>query len=177
MYTNVRHFGKEAVLLIEIIKRTPIWVFVLFFTLLILGYLQTKDREVKLRTVFILPISMIVLSVFGVSSAFGAIPVALVAWLLGSVVSLSVALKLAFPKGVSYSNTEKKLSIPGSWIPLFLMMAIFFTKYFVGVVVAQQLPIISEIEFIVLVSILYGCFSGMFLSRSIVMWQARNVIA
>ncbi len=162
---------------IEIIKHTPSWVFVLFFALLILGYLQTKNRKVKLNVVFILPASMIILSAFGVSSAFGLMPIAFASWFIGGIFSLGISLKLAIPKGIAYSSIEEKFFIPGSWVPLFLMMAIFSTKYIVGVAIARQLPIISEVEIITFISLLYGCFSGIFLSRSIIVWQAKEALA
>ena len=162
---------------IEIIKHTPPWVFVLFFVLLILGYLQTKNRKVKLNVVFILPVSMITLSIFGVSSAFGLMPMAFASWFIGGIFSLGVSLKIVLPKSINYSSAEEKFFIPGSWVPLFLMMAIFSTKYIVGVAIARQLPIISEVEFITFISLLYGCFSGIFLSRSIIVWQTRGALS
>ena len=161
-------------MLFEIIRHTPKWVFALFFVLLIVGYLQTKRRTVKLKTVFILPISMIILSVFGVASAFGAMPIAFAAWFIAGLFALAIVLKWRPTQGISYARAEKIFFVPGSWAPLFLMMAIFSTKYIVGAAIAQQLPIISDINFIALVSLLYGCFSGIFLSRSIGIWQVKK---
>ena len=65
-------------MLIEILQRTPPWVFVLFFALLALGYFQSRSRTVSRRRVSILPVAMIVLSLYGVFSAFGIAPVGLV---------------------------------------------------------------------------------------------------
>jgi lipopolysaccharide export LptBFGC system permease protein LptF len=70
----VKHRIKEKSLLIEILKRTPPWVFFLFFVLLAVGYYQSKDRIVGRGKVAILPIIMIALSFYGVLSAFGAAP-------------------------------------------------------------------------------------------------------
>jgi len=54
------------------------------------------------------------------------------------------------------------------------MMAIFFTKYFVGYAVARELPEINEPPFLVLITALYGAFSGVFLSRSLIMFKASQ---
>lgn len=35
-------------MIVEIIKHTPNWVFILFIGLVVLGYSQTKDRRKKL---------------------------------------------------------------------------------------------------------------------------------
>ena len=57
------------------------------------------------------------------------------------------------------------------------MMAIFFTKYFVGFAVARELSIVNDHIFIVLLSLLYGAFSGIFLSRGFVMFKASKTPA
>jgi len=62
---------KGESLLIEIIKRTPPWVFVLLAALLAMGYAQSKDRTIGRGRVAILPVTMIGLSFYGVVSAFG----------------------------------------------------------------------------------------------------------
>jgi len=161
----------------ELISHTPTWVFAIFFTLLVLGFIQSKERIVKVKTVFILPLAMIIFSFFGVSSVFGLSILTMSLWVMGLVITLVIGLKLAYPKLVSFSEQSNKLTIPGSWVPLFFMMAIFFTKYFVGFAVARKLPIVNEYIFMVLLSLLYGAFSGIFLSRGIVVFQASKAPA
>ena len=158
----------------ELISHTPTWVFAIFFILLVLGFIQSKDRIVKVKTVFILPIAMIIFSFFGVSSVFGLSILTMGLWIMGLVTTLVIGLKLAYPRLVSFSQQNNKLTIPGSWVPLFFMMAIFFTKYFVGFAVARELTIVNEQIFIVLLSLLYGAFSGIFLSRSFVMFKTSK---
>jgi len=161
----------------ELISHTPTWVFAIFFTLLVLGFIQSKERIVKVKTVFILPIAMIIFSFFGVSSVFGLSILTMSLWGMGLVTTLVIGLKLAYPRLVSFSEQSNKLTIPGSWVPLFFMMAIFFTKYFVGFAVARELPIVNEHIFIVLLSLLYGAFSGIFLSRGFVIFKASKASA
>ena len=160
--------------MLELISHTPTWVFAIFFTLLVLGIIQSKKRTVKVNTVFILPIAMIIFSLFGISSVFGLSILTMSLWGIGLVTTLVTGLKLAYPKLVSFCEQSNKLTIPGSWVPLFFMMAIFFTKYFVGFAVARELPIVNEHILIVLLSLLYGAFSGIFLSRSFVMFKTSK---
>jgi len=91
------------------IKHTPIWVFGLLAVLAVLGYLQSKDRQVNIMAVLILPIAMTLLSILGVSSAFGLAWVPTGMWLLGVLLFLGLGLKLAKPRGVSYCRDSKKL--------------------------------------------------------------------
>ncbi len=157
-------------MIFEIIKHTPIWVFILFIGLLYLGYTQTKDLKVKLKKLFILPIAMILLSIFGIISAFGLNKITLTLWVFSAIFSLVIGLKLFSSRNIKYDKFEKKFHISGSWILMLLILMIFFIKYIV--VVARELTIINDIEFIVTISSLYGLLSGLFLSRSIVIFQS-----
>jgi hypothetical protein len=171
---RIRNRNEEMPLLNEILRRTPPWVFVLFFVLLALGYSQTRNRIVGRSGVSILPFSMVVLSFFGVISAFGTAYVGLVSWVIGVVVAVWLGGKLAIPRGVTYSIETRSFTVPGGWLPLLLMMTIFFVKYAVGVVLARQLPIAGVPGFIGLVSLCYGFLSGLFLARFFVIWRASK---
>ena len=154
-------------MLIEILKRTPSWVFVLFFVLLAFGYYQSKDRVVSRNKVTIIPAAMLVLSFYGVLSAFGSNLFAIFSWLAGVVITVYLGLKSANPSGVNFITETRSLLVPGSWLPLSLMMAIFFTKYAVGVILARKLPFAGEVAFIGSVSLIYGFLSGVFLARAL----------
>lgn len=162
-------------MLIEILKHTPPWVFVLFFALLIMGYLQSKDRVFGRGKIILLPIVMIGLSFYGVLSAFGiGQPLSLVSWVGGMAIAGGLSLSFPSPLGVTYSTTDLSFSVPGSWLPFYLMMAIFATKYTVGVILVRQLAIANEESFIVSVCLIYGLISGIFLFRALTIWRSRK---
>lgn len=162
-------------MLIEILKRTPSWVFILFFVLLSLGYFQSKNRTISRFGISMLPIAMLGLSFYGVVSAFGIVFAGLTSWFVGVAIAVGLGVKLTTPKGITFSTQTKTFSVPGSWLPLVLMMAIFFTKYAVGVVLARQLPIVSEPGFIISISFCYGLLSGVFLARAVVIWHTARL--
>lgn len=161
-------------MLIEILKRTPSWVFVLFFVLLAFGYYQSKDRVVNRNKVTILPAAMLVLSFYGVLSAFGSTPLALSSWLTGVAITACFGLKSVKPSGVSFATETQCFSVPGSWVPLALMMAIYFIKYSVGVILARKLPIANELAFIGSISLVYGFLSGVFLARALLILRTAR---
>jgi hypothetical protein len=70
-------------LFIEILVHTPIWVFGLLGFLLFLGWQQSKNRTVKKNIIFILPIGMLFLSYFGISSSFGVLLLPMSLWIFG----------------------------------------------------------------------------------------------
>jgi len=155
-------------MLIEILKRTPLWVFALFLVLATVGYFQSRDRNVGRAKVTILPLAMIALSFYGVISAFGMNPGAVIYWAVGFAAMVWLGAILALPRGISYTAETQTFFVPGSWLPLALMMAIFFTKYTVGVILARRLAIADEPIFISIISLCYGLFSGIFFSRALV---------
>lgn len=158
-------------MLTEILKRTPPWVFILFFVLLAFGCFQSKDRVVSRGRVILLPAAMIMLSIYGVISAFGITPEPLIFWAAGVAFAVWSGLKWVRTECFSFSTETQSFTVPGSWLPLALMMAIFFTKYVVGVIVARKLPIVGALIFIWGVSLIYGLLSGVFLSRGLKMLQ------
>jgi hypothetical protein len=161
-------------MLAEILRRTPGWAFVLFFVLLAVGYLQSKGQVVKRGRVAVLPVAMIVLSLYGVMSAFGNSSVALVSWTAGAGIAGWVGVLLGIPRGVRYSRAAGAFSVPGSWLPLALMMAIYFTRYATAVVLARQLPVAGEPAFVGSVGLCYGACSGLFLARVLVIRRAAE---
>ena len=110
---------------------------------------------------------MIILSFLGVLTAFGSTPLALSFWLAGVAMTAYLGLKFVSQNGVGFAAESRSISVPGSWIPLALMMAIFFIKYAVGVILARKLPITSEPTFIGSISLIYGFLSGVFLARAV----------
>ena len=149
----------------EIISKTPIWVFILFIVLVIVGLLQLRDRNVSLQKAIILPISMICLSFYGLISAFGLEVKSIFCWLIGLIIAVLLNLLLKLPKNSTYDTELKIFFIKGSIIPFILIMIIFFTKYFVAVVIAKHLAILNELSFICGISFIYGVLSGLFFGR------------
>jgi len=163
-------------LIIEIIKHTPLWVFALLVLLLVLGLQQSKDRVVKKLLILPLPIGMALLSYFGVFSSFGLSPVSIGLWLAALLSIACIFAKYLPPQGVEFNAETESFSIRGSWVPLLLMMAIFFSKYFVAVVSALQPAMVLNLGFMIICTLLYGAFSGVFVARAISIWSKRKII-
>ncbi|WP_416306447.1 DUF6622 family protein [Neptunicella sp. SCSIO 80796] len=157
-------------MLIEILTHTPLWVFGLFVLLIYLGWQQSRNRTVKSHVIFLLPIGMVALSYFGMLTSFGTAIMPMTLWLASLALTAIVLAKFFTAQGVNYDPTHGKYSINGSWIPLMLMMAIFFTKYTVGVLSALNPEMLHHQTFIVVCSVLYGGFSGIFIGRAYNIW-------
>ena len=153
------YFFEETPMVIEVLRHTPTWVYILFVALLILGYLQSKDRTSNRLKVLILPIVMSAFSFHSLQTAFGSELSVMLSAVVGLLIAFSLVRRSGQPKGVNYLAESQQFSIPGSWVPLVLIMAIFFTKYFVGITIGMKLPLGQMPLFIHGVCFGYGVFS------------------
>jgi Family of unknown function (DUF6622) len=151
----------------EILRQTPLWVFGLFALLLYLGLLQARARSVGLPRLALLPLAMLGLSLFGVVSAFGARPLALGCWAGALAATAGASFALPPAPGIRYVADRRAFSLPGSWLPLALMMTVFFTKYAVAVTLARQPALHAAPGFLAVVGCVYGLFSGLFFARAL----------
>ena len=159
---------------IEILHRTPSWVFALLFALVVLGYGQTRDRSVRGSLLTLLPAAMIVLSLYGVPGAFGLNPLALATWVLGIAIAAGSGRRLAMQRGAVYSAATRTFFVPGRWWPLVLMMLIFLVRYAVAVAIARRPHVVESLAFAGLMSLAYGLLSGVFLARTLAIRQVAR---
>ncbi len=151
----------------QILSHTPTWVFVLFVVLLAFGFMQTRSRNVNKFLAYLLPGGMVVLSLAGVQSSFGLTPFSVAVWAVGLVLVTFIGYTFFRDTRVSFDPHRNAFYIPGSWVPLIVIMAIFFTKYAVAVMTSLKTDTASSPAFAILLSLAYGGFSGYFSSRAV----------
>jgi hypothetical protein len=157
--------------LLQIIEHTPVWVWGLLVALVALGLSQARDRQASLTRVTVLPFVLVVLSLVGVTSAFGRQSIALFAWAVGAVVAAAIARRFLPVRGASWSPATRLLHLPGSWLPMVLILGLFSIKYFAGVCLAIEPRLAADPMFAGLCSLAYGIFSGCFLGRALSLRQ------
>lgn len=153
-------------MLLAIVQHTPVWVWGLLAALVAIGLSQTRDREMTLTRITVLPLVLLALSGAGVFSAFGPTPVALGAWLTGLLAALALASRFITVRGAAWHPHTATLRVPGSWLPLALIVALFLLKYAVGVSLALHHEMAQQASFAGGCSLAYGLFSGLFLARA-----------
>ncbi len=164
-----------------IVKNTPVWVWGLLAALLALGLSQLIDRKINVQRVAIVPLGMLGFALYGMVSAFGnsgqLAPVAL-AWLASASVTTGLLLYLPAPAGAGFDAESARFDVPGSVVPLVIILGIFLTKYAVGVEMAINPAAARNAQFVVSVAVLYGAFNGIFMARSLrllrLMWRQRK---
>jgi hypothetical protein len=158
-------------MIVQILEHTPRWVFILFALLLALGLSQTRTREVSRARVAVLPLAMLLLSLIGVLSTFTPSSLALIAWIVGLGACLTLIGERIAVRGASWLAETDRFRIPGSWLPLTLILGLFMIKYGSGIALALQPALAASTRVAVPLSLLYGVSAGLFWGR------ARSVLA
>jgi hypothetical protein len=158
-------------MIISILQHTPNWVWGLLAGLIVIGMKQTEGRLRSVRSATILPLAMSALSFYGVASVFVHQQVPLATWAAGAVAALCAFDALGVWRGIEWSNADRRLFVPGSWVPLTLLLTLFVLKFGVGVAVSLAPSLVYHADFAGLVGLAYGAFSGAFLARGLAMWR------
>jgi hypothetical protein len=154
-------------MLMQIVEHTPVWVWGLLIALIALGLSQVRARDVSLARVTVLPLILIALSFSGVISTFAHSSIAILAWVSGMAASIAFGRHFIHPRGAYWSNERGVLHVPGSWLPLVLIVALFLIKYTVGVSVSMNPALAHDTIFAAGFSLAYGLFSGLFAGRAL----------
>lgn len=153
----------------QTLQHIPVWVFFLLLGLIALGLQQTRTRQIPKRRLLSVNIALTVFTLVGVVQQWWHTPwlalgllswaasCALVAWALGQGEA---------PAGASYNLETRRFTVPGSWLPLALFMAIFACKFGVGMVSATAPEMIHSQNAAIGISALYGLFSGLLNARA-----------
>ncbi|MEB0029580.1 hypothetical protein QN372_02360 [Undibacterium sp. RTI2.1] len=158
-------------MLSQIITHTPLWVWAILGFLIYRGVIASKDRVVSLKSICIIPIVMLGLSLQGMLSNFGIRPLALVSWGLSYILVTALTWKLSKSTTVSVMRAESKVHLTGSWVPLALMMAIFMIKYCVNVMLAIDTHWKTESLFVIICCVLFGILNGVFMGKMLAIVQ------
>jgi hypothetical protein len=155
-----------------IVQNTPRWVWGLLAFLLALGISQLRDRTVGVARASIMPVAMTALSIWGMLAAFGNSPLlapALAAWIVCA--GLVYAAVSTMRTKASYDPASRTYALPGSVVPLVLIVGIFLVKYFVGVELAMAPDLTRDTQYALTVAAIYGALTGMFVGRASLLWR------
>ena len=149
----------------QIVAHTPAYVWILLAFLAWRGIAASRDSEVPLRRLVILPAVMLVLSMQDMHGRFGLQGLPMALWLAGAAAGACAAWRITPP--ALPGSTPGTVLQRGSWLPLALMMVIFATKYTVAVLCAVRPELGADAGFAAGVCALYGVFNGLFAGRAL----------
>ncbi|ELX13917.1 hypothetical protein Jab_1c25610 [Janthinobacterium sp. HH01] len=150
----------------QIISHTPLYVWAVLALLVYRGLLASRDREISLKKLWIMPVAMLGLSLSSMSGngvlgggVWGV-------WAAGLLAGAALAWKLDGGVRIVVNRAAGTVFQRGSWLPLALMVAIFVAKYAVAVVTAMHPETRHNFLFMLAVTSGFGLLSGMFIGRA-----------
>jgi hypothetical protein len=116
---------------------------------------------------------MAAFSAYGIISKAGSGALTASSWLLGFAAAMATALNLY--SGIArYNALTRRFEVSGSWLPLVLLLTIFWTRFAIGVAKARFPAISGAFLFLGATSLILGACSGAFAARSLAMMSARS---
>lgn len=154
----------------QTLQHVPVWVYFLLLGLIALGLQQTRTRQIPMRRMLGINIALTVFTLVGVVQQWRPTP-----WLLLGLLSWAVSCALVAwalgqgpaPAGASFDVGSRRFTVPGSWLPLGLFMAIFACKFAVGMLSATAPEAIHSLQAAIGISAVYGLFSGLLNARAL----------
>jgi hypothetical protein len=116
-----------------------------------------KDRTLTVERLLTIPAVMLLLSLQGIHTSFGASALAAQAWAAGALLAAGASFTLA--------SRERASILRGSWPPMAAMLAMFFIKNGVAQLAGWSPSLRHEAALVPAVCALYGVLSGLFLGQ------------
>ncbi len=154
-------------MLIQILMHTPLWVWALLTALLALGLWQRRQRHVRRGQLLALPLTMLALGLWSMAPGFVAQPLVAGAWLLALLAAAQVGRRLPTPAAARWLAAEQRLHLPGSWVPLVIILCIFSLRYATGVSLALHPEWRSMLSVQLPLALAFGSLSGLFMGRAL----------
>jgi len=151
-------------MLIQLITHTPLYVWAILAFLLYRGAIALHERELEPRKLAVIPAVMLALSLQDIVAKFGTGGLALSLWAAATCAVAALAWTSSGAR-VAAGSVPGRVRVRGSWGPVALMMAVFFTKYLASVMLAVRPHLREDTVFVAVVCVLFGLFSGVFIGR------------
>lgn len=159
-----------------VLKATPLWVWVLLVVLLSVGAQQLRSRQVGLKRALALPIGMLGLSAWGVFSAFG-FGLAAAVWVGTLGAALPVLAKVPLKQGTRWDAWREQFHLPGSALPLLIIVTVFSLKYSVAVALNIQPALAGDLSFALSVAVTYGAVNAWLVAKGWALWRLAHSAA
>jgi hypothetical protein len=154
-------------MIVQIITHTPLWVWGLLCALLVLGALQSRPRQVARWQLLALPLALLLLGLWSMAPAFVTQPWAAALWLLSLAVGARLGLRLSRHTAARWLPEVQRLQLPGSWLPMLLIVSIFLLRYVTNVAMAMHPQWRTLWQMQAPLAVAFGALSGLFLGRAL----------
>jgi len=154
-----------------VVSHVPTWVWAILAFILVMGVRQSRDQLIARARLLILPLAWAAFGAWGVAQSFGLHLLPLLAWAAGLALGLRLVTRSGWPGRARFDAGSQRFFVPGSWLPMALMLGIFSAKFALGFSLALR-PALAQAPLAALgFALLFGALGGVLLGRS------RNILA
>lgn len=153
-------------MLLDILRYTPVWVWGLLAALLALGFVQSREREVRRGQLLALPLALLALGGWSMWPALEGAPPAVAGWLAALALGYTLGVRLRAPAAARWLPERERLQLPGSWWPMALIVAIFGLRYSSNVGFALHPEWRAALAVQMPLALAFGLLGGLFLGRA-----------
>ena len=144
----------------DILRGIPIWVYLLFFLLMYKGIQAArKSNVIKLKKICIIPVVFFILAIQKIHNPS--------LFVLFIVIGLAIGLAIYYKTELRADKEKQLIELPGSIIPLILMLIAFGKGYFFGYEHAVHPEYGHQAWFLHLHYIVNGTVTGIFAGRAL----------
>lgn len=160
-------------MLAEIVHHTPVAVWAGLAALVALGLSRLRPRSLSTVRLFALPALLGTLGLASLLLDFGSLLVVLV-WAMAFALAAWAARRLPAPRGLAWDAAAARLLLPGSWLPLGVMLAMFVVRYASAVAAALHPEWRHTATLGLPLALASGAVSGLLLGRSLGLLHAAR---
>ncbi len=164
-------------MIVNILSHTPVWVWGLLAALMVLGLSQTRQRHVAPWRLLMLPLVLLGLGLWSMAPGFMALPLTALVWLAALGAGVALMAGRTAPAGTTWLPAAQHLRLPGSWMPMLLILVVFALRYAANVGMAINPGWRHAPTLLLPLALLYGGFSGLFLGRALALLKLTPVPA
>lgn len=148
-----------------ILTHIPVWVWAILAFLVLMGLRLSRERRMSRLRLMLVPAIFLAYGAWGIENTFGFAATPILAWGAGLLTSLTLVRWSGWPGRARVEGGQYVL--PGSWIPMGLMLAIFVGKFILGMGLAMNPALALQTDVAIGFSSLFGALSGAFLGRTL----------
>jgi len=152
--------------LLPILQGAPLWVWALLALLLFLGLRSLRTRSV-VASLVALPLAFFGLSISNLLPLDSLAPLRIGVWVAALAVGTVFGWFVVRPQRIAVDRARRRLTVPGSVVPLIFMLAAFAGGFYFGYLFTRYPELKTDPTTRVLASIYRGLMSGYFLGQTI----------
>ncbi|HSX11077.1 MAG TPA: hypothetical protein VLF94_05130 [Chlamydiales bacterium] len=151
-------------LLVEILKKSPWWVYFVFFGLLLIGLKSTKPRPISIQRIFLLPFIFMILNLIWLGERLKGPIFPIIYWFVGLAVGIAIGW-FWVRKWVIKIYKHDTILLPPTWSVFVLTILFFFIRYFFAF--NYEMHPRSAAHLFVADALISGAMTGIFIGRAL----------